>query len=172
MAFFDYWSDDRGRAAGYQWRHDEGERRRDFRDNPDVLQGEGFQRRGWRPGSDYYGDNPERYSAGDYRRDWQGADIDYLERGGVFGGGEGQFRGRGPKGYRRSDERIREDVCECLTVDDRIDASNIDVAVQDGEVMLSGTVSSRDEKRRAEDLIEKLAGVKDVSNTLRVVNAQ
>jgi hypothetical protein len=128
-----------------------------YRNHPDYLQGEGFQRRGWRAGSDYYGDNPERYGP---RSDWQGADVS--------GRGEGQFRGRGPQGYRRSDERIREDVCECLTLDDRIDASNIDVAVKEGEVTLSGTVSSRDEKHRAEELIERISGVKDVSNTLRV----
>lgn len=131
-----------------------------FRDNPDYLLGEGFQRRGWRSGSDYYGDNPERYDSGDYVGDWQGADVS--------GRGEGQFRGRGPKGYRRPDERIREDVCEYLTVDDRIDASDIDVAVKDGEVTLSGTVSSRDEKHWAEELIERLPGVTEVNNTLRV----
>jgi hypothetical protein len=33
------------------------------------------------------------------------------------------FRGRGPKDYRRP-ERIREDVCELLTDDPRIDASH------------------------------------------------
>ena len=35
---------------------------------------------------------------------------------------------------------------------------------------LSGTVNSREEKRRAEDLSERVSGVKDVSNNLRVVN--
>jgi osmotically-inducible protein OsmY len=78
------------------------------------------------------------------------------------------FRGRGPLGYRRSDERIREDACESLTQDDRVDASNIEVRVKDCEVTLSGSVNSRDEKRRAEDLIERLSGVKDVNNSLRV----
>jgi len=80
------------------------------------------------------------------------------------------LRGLGPRGYRRSNDRIREDVCELLTDDEQIDASNIDVAVQDGEVTLSGGVNSRAEKRRAEDLIEDLSGVKDVHNRLRVVN--
>jgi osmotically-inducible protein OsmY len=53
-------------------------------------------------------------------------------------------------------------------LDDRVDASNIEVAVKDGEVTLSGTVTSRDDKHRTEDLIERVSGVKGVSNTLRV----
>lgn len=80
----------------------------------------------------------------------------------------GQHRGRGPRGYRRSDERIKEDVCQCLTDDRHIDATNIDVAVSDCEVVLSGTVTSRMQKRHAEDLIERLPGVRDVINGLRV----
>ena len=83
-------------------------------------------------------------------------------------GSEGQHRGKGPRGYRRSDERIREEVCDCLTDDPRIDASNLEVTVKDCEVTLSGSVNSREEKRRAEDLIERLSGVKDVTNNLRV----
>lgn len=80
------------------------------------------------------------------------------------------FRGLGPRGYRRSDERVREDACELLTEDARIDASNIDVTVQNADVTLSGAVNSRAEKRRAEDLIAELPGVNDVHNRLRVVN--
>lgn len=81
----------------------------------------------------------------------------------------GRFSGRGPRGYRRSDERIREDVCQCLTDDDYVDATNIEVTVKDREVVLSGTVPSRMQKRRAEDVIERLPGVQDVINSLRVV---
>ena len=84
----------------------------------------------------------------------------------------GSFRGRGPKGYRRSDERIREDVCDYLTEDDRVDASEIEVTVQGGEVTLAGSVSSREEKRRAEDLVENISGVRDVQNNLRIGAAQ
>jgi hypothetical protein len=82
----------------------------------------------------------------------------------------GDFSGRGPRGYRRSDERIREDVCQCLTDDDHIDASDIEVTVNDREVMLTGTVTSRMQKRHAEDLIERLPGVRDVINSIRVVS--
>jgi hypothetical protein len=80
----------------------------------------------------------------------------------------GSHRGRGPKGYKRSDERIHEDVCEHLTEDRFIDASNIDVVVKEGEVTLSGTVASRGLKRRAEDLAEMASGVTHVQNNLRV----
>src|SRR5687768_9699859 len=67
--------------------------------------------------------------------------------GGASGGyGMGQFRGRGPRGYQRSDDRIREDVCERLSDDPQIDASNMEVTVKTGEVTLSGTVSSREDK--------------------------
>ena len=80
----------------------------------------------------------------------------------------GSHRGRGPKGYRRSDQRIHEDICERLTEDRFIDASNIEVVVKEGEVILSGTVSSRGLKRRAEDLAELASGVAHVQNNLRV----
>jgi osmotically-inducible protein OsmY len=56
-----------------------------------------------------------------------------------------------------------------LTEDERIDASNIEVTVTDCEITLSGSVSSREEKRRAEDLVAYLRGVRDVHNRLSVV---
>jgi hypothetical protein len=90
------------------------------------------------------------------------------ERGQPRSYGTGEFRGRGPRGYQRSDERIKEDACQCLTDDPHIDASNIDVSVKEREVILSGTVQSRAEKRHAEDLIENIRGVRDVINSLRV----
>jgi hypothetical protein len=209
-----------------------------------------FERRGRRQGSDYYGDNPERYGerrperryAGSWRDDrnaeiWSGgesSDDRYHGRGlsdafgdftqpddvgalrwsdrdehsryagewrrypgdwpedrrdegavrdtqqwrsdmGRYGGwgslasavGLGEHRGRGPRGYRRSDDRIREDVCDLLTDDPRIDATDIEVVVQNGELTLSGTVNTRAEKRRAEDLGESVTGVRDVHNRLR-----
>ena len=78
------------------------------------------------------------------------------------------FAGRGPKGYQRSDERLREEVSDRLMADDRIDASDIEVEVHDGEVTLTGTVDGRMAKRRAEDCAEEVMGVRDVMNQLRV----
>lgn len=80
-------------------------------------------------------------------------------------------RGLGPKGYKRSDERISDEVHERLTDDSWLDASNIDIAVSDAEVTLSGTVESREAKHRAERLVEDLSGVAHVQNNLRIATA-
>lgn len=83
----------------------------------------------------------------------------------------GGFRGKGPKGYQRSDERLTEDINERLTYDDEIDASEVSVAVAGGEATLSGTVNTRSEKRRAEDLADDVPGITHVQNNLRVKQA-
>jgi osmotically-inducible protein OsmY len=79
-----------------------------------------------------------------------------------------EHRGRGPKGYRRSDERIKEDVNDRLSDDYYLDASDVEVTVTNTEVTLSGTVNNRNDKRRAEDLAESVSGVSNVENRLRV----
>lgn len=81
---------------------------------------------------------------------------------------EQDHTGRGPANYTRSDERILEDACEHLTRDWRVDAQNIQVTVQDGEVTLDGTVSNRDQKRHAEDCVHDVSGVKHIQNNLRI----
>lgn len=78
------------------------------------------------------------------------------------------FHGKGPKGYKRSDDRIKEDVCETLARDPRIDASEIEVNVENAMVTLSGTVDNREAKRAAEMVIENLSGVDDVKNDIKV----
>lgn len=89
--------------------------------------------------------------------------------GGIGSMTEGRgHRGKGPKNFMRSDERIREAVCEALSDDDNVDASEIEVTVKGGEVTLSGTVEDRHTKRAAEDCVERIAGVKDVQNQLKV----
>jgi hypothetical protein len=79
-------------------------------------------------------------------------------------------RGTGPKGYKRSDERINDEVHDRLTDDHWLDASNVQVQVSNGEVTLSGTVDSRESKHRAERLVENLSGVCHVQNNLRVAS--
>jgi len=79
-----------------------------------------------------------------------------------------QYRGHGPKGYTRSDERIKEDVSDRLSDDPSLDASGIEVSVESHEVTLSGEVYSRYDKRRAEDIAEDVSGVTHVQNNLRV----
>ena len=78
------------------------------------------------------------------------------------------FVGHGPKGYKRSDDRIYEEVCETLMKNRDVDASNIGVKVETGVVYLSGKVTSRNEKKMAETIIEDLPGVQDVRNELMV----
>ena len=82
-------------------------------------------------------------------------------------GTSGRFRGMGPKNYARADERIFEEVCELLA-DADVDASEIDVRVQDGEVTLEGTVHDRWSKREAENIACRARGVKDCHNRLRI----
>ena len=83
----------------------------------------------------------------------------------------GGFFGKGPKGYKRSDERIREEVSEALYRDYHVDASEIEVDVKEGIVTLSGTVDSRQSKRAAEECIENLTGVIDVHNRIRIAES-
>ena len=84
------------------------------------------------------------------------------------GPGTPNYAGRGPKNYQRSDERIREEVCEALTRHPGLDASGMEVTVSAGEVTLRGTADDRPAKRLAEDLAEDCAGVRDVRNELRL----
>jgi hypothetical protein len=76
--------------------------------------------------------------------------------------------GRGPRAYRKADRQIFEEVCERLSDDPGIDASDIEVSVNQGEVTLSGTVDGRDTKWGAEDCALAVHGVRDVRNQLRV----
>lgn len=85
--------------------------------------------------------------------------------------GRASHQGKGPKGYRRSDERIRDEVSDRLSDDHWLDASDIEVRVENGEVTLTGTVTDRDSKRRAERLAESASGVSDVQNNIKVRQA-
>jgi hypothetical protein len=80
----------------------------------------------------------------------------------------GPHAGRGPRGYQRSDDRIREEVNDRLTADGFVDATDIETTVANGEVTLTGYVDSRAAKRAAEDIAEDIYGVRDVHNQLRV----
>lgn len=93
----------------------------------------------------------------------------------AYGGDRVTFRnksGRGPKGYKRSDERIKEEFCDLLTSHPEIDPSEVEIQVNGAEITLSGTVENRHEKRLIEDLACSLSGVAEVSNQLRVSKGQ
>ena len=133
-------------------------------------------RRGRHPADQHstYGDNRSRGERGT-AHDWGGEAV-YPESTRWTAGLMSEdlphaYAGRGPRNYQRSDERVREDVCERLTMDPHVDASGVEVQVRDGEVILGGTVSDRAQKHRAEDLVESIRGVRDISNQIRVRRA-
>ena len=78
------------------------------------------------------------------------------------------YRGVGPKGYVRSDERVQEEICEMLTRHSSIDASDIEVDVRNGEVTLSGQVPERRMRLLAEHVADRCHGVKDIHNKIKV----
>lgn len=80
----------------------------------------------------------------------------------------GLHRGKGPRSYQRSDGRMLEDLNDRLYDDPYLNATGIETDVRDGEVILSGTVESRQAKRRAEDIAEMVSGVRNVENRLRI----
>lgn len=86
--------------------------------------------------------------------------------------GELSHQRRGPKGYRRSDARIQEFICERLVHYHWLDVSEVSVAVQDGEVSLDGTVPERRMKYEIEDVAAGCWGVRDVHNRIHVLHRQ
>ncbi|MCA1490299.1 BON domain-containing protein [Ensifer sp. NBAIM29] len=171
-----------GRAARYRgWGQDyeARDRERAFRD----YYGPGFGARGgYYPSGDYYPDYgyARRYPYRDYDRDRDYGERGFMERASDevaswFGDEDAErrrrmdeYRGKGPKGYTRSDSRIQEDVSDRLSDDGALDASDIEVSVSNGEVQLSGFVNSKWAKRRAEDCAEDVSGVTNVQNNIRV----
>lgn len=107
------------------------------------------RREGW---DTYYNQNYQRGN-----RAHGGAQIGHDSEG---------HRGKGPKGYRRSDDSIFHDVCDRLSLSPDVDASEIDVSVKEGIVYLNGSVSDRRIKKLAELEVENVSGVVDVQNLL------
>lgn len=129
----------------------------------------------------------DRQRGGSYDRERHGRESGEFNRQGAWSGntgsvqrGQGQgsswpdqnnwgrFSGRGPKNYKRSDDRITEDINERLTQHPEIDAWEIEIEVKNGEVTLRGTVDDRRAKRAAEDIAEQVSGVHQVHNQIRV----
>ena len=81
---------------------------------------------------------------------------------------DASHRGRGPRDYVRPDDRIADDIIDRLTDAPHIDASEILVMVEGGEVTLTGNVPERQMKRDAENLAAEASGVRDVHNRIRV----
>lgn len=83
-----------------------------------------------------------------------------------------RYGGVGPKNYKRSDDRIREDVSDRLSEDPYVNAEDIEVTVASGEITLTGAADDRDQRRRAEIVAERVTGVSHVQNNLRVKDRQ
>lgn len=117
---------------------------------------------------------PHENDNGSFRRDaWEKIDnLDASERdmGNQLTRPEerGSYYGKGPRGWKRSDERICEDVNEALYRSYDVDASDIEVAVLEGVVTLTGSVKNRKEKREAEFCAEAVSGVVDVRNEIQL----
>lgn len=109
----------------------------------------------YRPGGDYSDESAVSYER-DARRD--------------FGDERNRRYPPGPKGYRRSDERLKEDISERLMVAYHIDSSEVTVEVQGAKVTLDGTVPSRHMKHAIEDLVDGCPGVLDIDNRVRVAS--
>lgn len=69
-------------------------------------------------------------------------------------------------GYKLKDTLIYEEVCEALLNNSRVDATDIEIKVEDGRVTLTGTVDDREMKREVELSLEHIPGVKDVFNLI------
>ena len=130
-----------------------------------------------------YEDPLARQSGGrpQYRQEGSGQGSYGQNRYGQSGYGESAFYGRGrqqqrrypqgPKGYTRSDERLREDISERLMQAYDIDSSEVTVQVQGGKVVLEGTVPNRYMKHAIEDIADGAPGVQDVDNRIRVTSS-
>ncbi|HKU38671.1 MAG TPA: BON domain-containing protein, partial [Polyangiales bacterium] len=119
--------------------------------------GEGYSSGGGEWQGRYSGYGTESRDRGDYRGREEGFGQQMREAGQQMREAGQRIMGkvkrafRGPKGYKRSDERIREDVSDRLSQEDELDPSEIEVMVSNGDVTLTGTVETRREKFLAEE---------------------
>ncbi|MCE7031538.1 BON domain-containing protein [Lysobacter sp. GX 14042] len=110
-----------------------------------------------------YGQDQGRHAqSGHGRGGSQHADSDRHSR------GSGGHRGRGPRNYRRSDESIADELVDRFTDHPDLDATQILLQVEDGEVTLTGEVPERRMKHLAEDIAAELHGVAELHNRIRV----
>ena len=82
--------------------------------------------------------------------------------------GHGVHAGKGPRGYCRGDVRLYDEVCDKLERDGDLDASDIEVTVKAGEVVLAGSVCDETARSRAEAVVAGCTGVREVRNRLLV----
>src|SRR5687768_837201 len=66
------------------------------------------------------------------------------------------------------DVRLTYEVADALLADDRTRQQRVTVEVQNGVVLLSGTVHDQHTAEAVTALIRQVPGVRDVSNTMRI----
>jgi osmotically-inducible protein OsmY len=177
-----------GDPGSYGWQRDPGRfgQRPYGQGGPNYGSGQGY---GQGSGQGAYGQGG--YGQGGFAQGGQGYDQEGFgqSRGygqGSYGAagqggyetyGQGAYAGsqrarRGPKGYKRSDERLKEDISERLMNNAYIDAAEVTVDVQNGKVTLEGTVPERRMKHQIEDLVDNCPGVQDIENRVRVARGE
>ncbi len=143
--------------------------------NPNYPPGNPMTGRGDYYGRERYLESERGYDRRDERGWWDKAadevsswlgDEEAERRRRMDAARHGKYRGHGPKNYKRSDERIKDDINDRLTDHAYLDASDIEVEVNEGAVILTGTVDTRYAKRMAEDIAEDVSGVSNVENRL------
>ena len=136
-----------GQNSGYVRHHDSVQRPED---------------RGAPGGSDGYDELPVNVYGGV-------EEFHQLNRNAGHDHGSEDYRGVGPKGYRRSAARIHEEICHLLTEHPAVDPSRVEVEVDDdGVVHLHGHTASRRMKRTVEHLCDQVQGVRDVDNRIEI----
>lgn len=176
----------RERQRGYMSDDDYDRGRPHYRENRGYEDEDDFGSRGY--SREDYPHYRERYRRTEYPETYRSAASGYMSehvggdsgredynqnvgRGNLYGTRyhlpSGPFRGRGPKNYRRSDDRILEEINDKLTDDPFVDATDVSVVVENGEVVLTGNVVDKTQKRRIEDIVGAVPGVTQVENRLR-----
>ncbi|MBO9668868.1 MAG: BON domain-containing protein, partial [Bdellovibrio sp.] len=84
---------------------------------------------------------------------------------------ERSYVGRGPRSFKRTDERVREDIAESLARHHAIDATDIEIEVKGGKVTLEGSVPERRMRYMSEDVAVQTFGVREVTNHIRVASS-
>jgi osmotically-inducible protein OsmY len=175
------WGDDQGTRSNF------GNFGSSYDENPQYYGTGNYSSGGSGYGGGYYGGGRWQGGLGAYGPSGASYGSQYGNQyrfgsGGEYGGGRQGWTdrdeqrpgllkrifGRGPKGYKRSDERLKEDISERLMQSDTIDSSEVTIEVADGRVTLQGTVPERYMKHAIEDIADSCSGVQDVDNRIRV----
>jgi osmotically-inducible protein OsmY len=112
--------------------------------------------------------SPDRYRGPLRRRDDQAEGGVSSLVGDAYYGEDRYQTARGAEAHRRSDESIQEEICELLSHQPGVNAGEIEVLVEGGEVTLQGSVEQRDARWRIEELVESVSGVSLVHNRVRI----